>query len=599
MTPNPTPRPAPAVKPTSYNLTLSSGRILTVGSLPDPAPVPSVQTKFVSPRYEPSNITQNADVLRVQAAIREAEAGNTYNLFRFYRDVVLSDDHVQSEFATRKMAVLAQPMAVLPRDKNNADDVSLAAAFLRAVDDCENWDAAMACLLDSHAGWPVSILERIYRPAGEPGPNEPRLQYTFQKFVPVNHQLECYQWAYLMGGVGLGQASAIQLANLAGAARTVPAGQVQNPSDVYTIDLQRWEPLLKLWPIDEAGRIIYDVTRADYLDPQRHVVHRGHLLDFRDNWGGPMRAILMWWLLRGLGREWFANGMERYGAPFPVGYTDAEDPAAVRLLQQAFETARKIGGLVLDEDSRVELQQAMVQGMAEGYGAFCDRCNDAISKHITGMDRAAKAKGLNAGEDNMQQTVREDYRVFDQQRLGATVVRQIVNPFRDLNGLKGSIKVIWGGLSDSDAKTFADLLVSMSQAGFEPTDDSIATVNERTGISWQRVAPKPAPEPGPIDPTDIKGMAAGVPPGLKWLSVGAAKSPVDEVAAKHTAALAAVFRGNLAPVRAIILNSQSRADAEKQLKLFFADWQPDRIAAIVEEAMQICAARGAGKGAGS
>ena len=474
----------------SLNLKLFGVPIFTLGSLPDRGPVPRRQTKFVSPRYEPANITEGATLAEVQSALREAESGNTYNLFRFYRDVLLNDDHIQAEFNTRKLSVLSQPMAVLPRDKDNPDDLLLARAFLRAVDDCENWEAGLSALLDSHCGWPVSILERLYAPGGEPGPGEPRLQYTLKKFIPVNHQLECYQWAYMMGGVGLGTASAVQLARLASLGRHRLA-HVANPAGAFTIDLQRWEPLLKLWPIDEAGRIIYDVTRAEYLDPRRHVVHRGHLLDFRDNWGGPLRSILVWWLLRGLGREWFARGMERYGSPFPVGYTDVRDPAAIALLEKAFDLSRKIGGLVLGEDSRVELQQAMVHGMAEGYGAFHDRCNDAISKHITGLDRAAKAKGLNAGENLMHHTVREDYRVFDQKRLAATVLRQIVGPFRELNGLRGRINIVWGGLSDIDAKTFADLLVAMAQAGWQPADDSIMTVNERTGLSWQRLPKKP------------------------------------------------------------------------------------------------------------
>ena len=64
----------------------------------------------------------------------------------------------------------------------------------------------------------------------------------------------------------------------------------------------------------------------------------------------------------------------------------------------------------------------------------------------------------------------------------------------------------------------------------------------------------------------------------------------------HAAALGKAFRGGLAPVRQIILNSSSRADAERQLKTFFADWPAERIAGIVEEAMQVCAAKGAADG---
>jgi hypothetical protein len=72
-------------------------------------------------------------------------------------------------------------------------------------------------------------------------------------------------------------------------------------------------------------------------------------------------------------------------------------------------------------------------------------------------------------------------------------------------------------------------------------------------------------------------------------------TPVDDVVSAHSAALAKEFRGSLAPVRQIILSSASRVEAEQKLKLFFADWDPSRIAGIVEEAMQVCAAKGAQK----
>jgi phage gp29-like protein len=593
--------------------------ILTYGSLPDDGKLPpeptaiaenvaTKQTKFLSPRYEPSNITTNANVIAVQEAIREAENGQTQQLYRFYRDVLLNDDHIQSCFNTRKLALLAQPLSIMPADKSNPDDVTLAKAMTRAKSDCENWNAGMLALLDGTM-WPNSIVERLFRPADAPKPGEPKLQYTLRKFVPVNYQLHCYQWAYLMGGVGLGTASAVQLAGMAGqpgAGGTGMPGDVKDTANSqYTIDLERWEPYIKLWPIDAAGRIIYDTSNANYLDPARHIVHRGHLLQtFRDNWGGPMRAILMWWLLRNLGREWFARDMERYASPWPVGYTDANDPVAVQLLRDAFDLARKIGGLVVDESSRIELKEAMVQGMAQGYEAFLNRCNDAISFHITGMKSGDKPAGMNAGQDNFQQTVREDVRVFDQMMLGETCERQIAVPFRDINGLKGNVKYVWGGLSDVDAAAFATLLGAMKTAGYQLSDESIPVANERTGLVWERAAVPPPPgmppgandknKPGDDPDDDDPDAKAFSAKRLTWLSATSMPvTPVDDVVAKHSVALAQTFRGNLAPVRAIILNSSSRADAEDKLKMFFADWPSSKIASILEEAMQVCAAKGA------
>jgi hypothetical protein len=115
-----------------------------------------------------------------------------------------------------------------------------------------------------------------------------------------------------------------------------------------------------------------------------------------------------------------------------------------------------------------------------------------------------------------------------------------------------------------------------------------------------------APEPGdeeddPEDETDETDLP---PPGekkdpetlsakLTWLSASSATtSPVEDVVRAHKEALARAFRGNLAPIRTIILSSTSQADAEKKLKLFFEDWPAERIAGIVEQAMQICAAKG-------
>jgi phage gp29-like protein len=575
------------------------------GSLDDNFP-PQKQNRFLGPRFEPSNITQNADVIRVQEAIRQAEAGDTQQLYRFYRDVLLSDDHIQSCFNTRKLALLAQTLNILPKDKNNPDDLALANALMQAKDDCENWNAGMLALMDSNGFWPVSVVERLYKPAGDPKPGAPKLQYTFKKFLPVNPQLHCFQWAYLTGGVGLGIGSSIQIAN---------SGEKTNSP--YNIDLERWEPYFKLWPIDEAGRIVYDVTNAQYLDPQRHIVHRGHLLQtFRDNWGGPGRAILLWWLFRQLGREWFARGMERVGTPFPVGYTDANDPVAVGLLREAFDLAKSIGGLVVDESSRIELKEAMVAGMAQGYETFYNMCNDAIAFHITGLRESQKAKGLNAGQSNMSENVREDVRMFDQMMLGETCQRQLAIPFRDINGLKGNVKFVWGGLSDDDAVKFAGFLNTMGQAGFEPDDSSLPTINERTGLTWKKKVPAaPANNfsdnktpPENLDDDNLETLAARVAGkignrqsaigNLMWLSAGGrtAKSPVEDVVTQHAAALAKTFRGQLAPVRQIILSSSSRADCEHKLKLFFADWPADRIAAILEEAMQVCAAKGAGEG---
>jgi phage gp29-like protein len=618
-------------------------------------PPPQVRANWLGPRFEPVNISSTATVEAVQTAIRQAESGETTSLFRFYRDSLLGDDHVQGCLNTRKLAVLGQPLAVLPADKLNPDDVLAAAACLRAIEDCDSWSGGLSALL-SASQWPVSIVENIYRPADprpirwaaprtkdqgprtkDQGPDtedddtpdplqEFALRFTLKKLEPVNPMLFCFRHAYLVGGVGLGSATPEMQAGLMGQNPTSPARV--GTSAWYSIDLSDWEPFLRLWPIDDAGRIIYDASRAAKLDPTRHIVHRGHLLtEHRDNWGGPMRAILFWWLLRGLGRDWFARFMERYGSPFPVAKTNVQDKEAVSLLETAFSLATKIGGLVIGQDDQVELQQAIVQGGAEGHATWARVCNDAIARHITGYSSSDKPAGLNAGESTAQETVRGDIRQFDSKLLSETLQKQVFPNFLRFNGLTGQIRVMLGGLSTADAATFAGLLKTTAEAGFEPTDDALPAIEEKLGFAIQRKAP-PVPlglpgteDQGPktkdqeteeeltestTDDGEIETLSVrGADGRLRYFSASGTprrkppqESPTDGITAARKDALTAAYRGVMAPFREIILSSHSREEALTRLTAAYRDWKPERLASELETALQLCAATGAAHAAG-
>ena len=477
------------------NLKTFAATVRNFFGAPAQSGLPTQRQNWLGPRFEPSNISSYATIQSVQAAIREGENGDPTSLFRFYRDALLGDDHIQGEFNKRKLAVIGQPLAILPADKTSEDDARAAAACLRAIHDCENWNPGLANLLGS-SQWPVTLAENIFRPA-DPFPvsyspptknstlsnNNFPLQYTLKRLEPVNPLLFCFRHAYLVGGVGMGSSTPVQQAGI------TPITPSNPSSSWYSIDLTDWEPFLRLWPIDDQGRIIYDASRASKLDTDRHIVHRGHLLtDQRDNWGGPMRAMMAWWLLRGLGRDWFAGFMERYRWPIPVAKTNVQDPESVALLQQAFQTCVKLGGLVIGQDDEINFEEAQVQGGAEGHKIWHDTCNNAISRHITGYDSTSKPAGLNAGESQGQENIRADIRIFDGKTLAETLEKQLFPRFLKFNALPGQIRVQIGGLSPSDATAFATLLKTASDSGWEPTDASIPVINEKLGIEMQRKA---------------------------------------------------------------------------------------------------------------
>lgn len=472
---------------------------------PEQNGLPSRRVNWLGPRFEPMNISATATLQDIQVAIRQAENGETTSLFRFFRDALLGDDHIQGEILKRKLAVIGQPTAILPVDKSSEDDMAAAAACLRAVSDCANWNTGLGEMLNSFQ-WPVTVTENIYRaadpepvrfklkgPDGQQVARELRLQYTLKRLASVNPMLFCFRHAYLVGGVGMGTASPVQQAQL---------GDLKDSG--FAINLEDWEPFLRLWPIDDQGRIIYDASRASKLDPNRHIVHRGHMLtDQKDNWGGPMRTLLFLWLFRRLGWDWWARFMERYGMPFPVGKTNVQDRESVALLESAFQMAVKIGGLIIGQEDDVDFKESQVQGGAEGHATWHRTCNDAISRHITGYGSSDKPAGMNAGEDNMVSAVRQDIRIFDQRLLAETLEKQLLANFLRFNGLRGRVRAAWGGLSPADAKTFAELLKTTKEAGWEPTDGAIPVVEEKLGIEVQRVQ-TPAPLPGAPGDEDLR-----------------------------------------------------------------------------------------------
>ena len=556
---------------------------------------PDQQAWWLNPRYEPGNISAGATATTINNAVREAESGEPKELFRFYRDQLLGDDHIQGEITKRKLAVLGQPLAVLPCDKQDPEDVKAAAVCLQAIADCANWGDGLAALLDSAALWPVSANELLFQPANRAAKTADGklvpFQYTFRRWAPVNPILFCYKWAYYSGGVGLGVATPEMNSGLgkAGTGITTP----------YTIDLERWEPWLKLWPIDEAGRLIYDASQASYLDPQRYVTHRGHLLtQMKDNWGGPGRCILGWYLLRQLGRDWFGRFMERYGSPFPVGKTNVQDPQSVLFLQAAFSAATKIGGLVIGQDDQVELQSAVVQGGAEGHALWIKTCNDAISFAITGYKSGSQPSGLNAGESDQSESIRSDVRIFDGKKLAETLEKQPFARLLQFNGLAGRVRVVLGGLSAEDSAEFATLLKTMSDAGYQAADESLPVVEEKTGLKWERKA-IPAPlapglnaEPGTLNPVG-RDSVEPKPKLLAALRAPTEPDAVEKLVTARQAALAAAYKGSMAPFRLAIDDSTSRADLEARLKTLYADWTPERLTSEINTALQIAAAAGA------
>ncbi len=487
-------------------------------------------TRWDSAHAEPF-AASSLDVTGLHTAMRSAESGDVRQLFAIYRDTVLADNHVQSEFGKRKLAIIGDTFSILPADKNRPQDKEAAATIEHMVESVPGWNLAISHLMDSVL-WPVSVVEKIYRPAGS--------GFHLAALIPVPHEL---------------------------------------------LDFQARR--LRIHETDSAGRPIHSFHDPD---PERYIIHRNHLLTTPDHWGGPMRSILFWWLLGAMDRDWWARYLDRYGSPFLVGKYSQADDESRSMLERAFSLAVKIGGLVISEDTSVDIQQASTQSAGEAFELFYTISRREISKLIVGQTLSAESQstGLGSGVASAHAEVRDDYRKFDAKILGETLRDQVFKPFLAYNGIHAGIpKISWGSVSASEAKATGELLVSISTAGLRVADTGLDALSDRIGLPIERSA---SANPQLTLPQAFSILSASLPASR----LARADAALDSIAREGSADLARAFRGRLAPIRQIILDSTGPDDLQRRLESFQSA-EPGRAALLIEEALMAYAANGAAR----
>lgn len=473
---------------------------------------------------EPSYKAAFLDVDSLHDALRQAEGGNVRELYGIYRDALLSDPHIQSEFSKRKLVLIGNTFSVLPDDKKIADDEAAANSVEQMIKRVPGWLRALGHLQDSVL-WPVSVVEKIYHPQ--------KGGYKLAELCPVPHEL---------------------------------------------LDFR--SGTLQIRGTDAAGNPTNDAVAPD---PRRYIIHRSHLLTTPDHWGGPMRSILFWWLLGVMDRDWWSRFLDRYGSPFLVGKYDQNDDQSRTMLERAFSAAVKIGGLVISKVTEVDIKQAASQSAGEAYEKFYTISRREISKLIVGQTLSAEAQstGLGSGVANAHADVREDYRQFDAKVLGETLRDQLFRQFMLINGIRGEVpQISWGSVSSTEAKATGELLASLSQSGLRVTDDGLTALSEKLGLPVERVlTPQASIAPLPLSVIPMSRLER-------------ADSSLEAIARNGSAGLAQAFRGTLAPVRQMILDSSSPEDLQKRILQGYSDWPAGKVAQIIEDALVAFSANG-------
>lgn len=458
-------------------------------------------------RSEPSQQASGFSVDRIHSVVTAAELGMTRDLFSLYRDVIVTDSHLQAELFKRKLAILGDVISYLPFDKSLPADVETADNVSKMMSEIPSWTRACSHLLDSTL-YPVSVLEKVFTPTDT--------GYAIARLIPVPYQLLDFQDGHL-----------------------------------------------KIFETDDRGN---PTNVRNDPDPSRYIIHRGHLLTSPDNWGGPMRSILFWWLLSAMDREWWTRFLDRYGSPFLVGKFHDEEGRSI--LQQAFSLATRLGGLVISKDTEAEIQQAAASDSGDAYEKFLSICQREKSKLIVGqtLSSEAQATGMNSGNAQLHENVRQDIRKFDAHMLGETLHDQLIVQYCSINNLPGHAPTMsWGSETNAKVQSRVTLLKALSDANLQLTDAALYSLSEEMGIEIERKS---------------AGSFGGAPSPL---SIGTAHIP--DVSNATTVAISQAFRGSLAPIGRIIRESKSPNECQERIKTFCVSFSSERANRILAEAL--------------
>ncbi len=483
-------------------------------------PVQTIR-RILDIRQEPAPIAGGLDVDRLSQILDAASRGEMEDYFSLCRDIISGHSHASAEFGKRKLAVLGDDFRLSPYNPKDAADSTVSKAIESNLESLDEWMDVQLHLLDSTL-YPVSLVEKIYRPSNRPG-----WHYEIAELRPVPHRL-----------------------------LTWTSGE------------------LRIRDVDARGNVL---ATSHAPDPMRYIVARVHAhTGIPDTWGGPMRAVVFWWLFAVMDRHWWARFLDRFGAPFIVAkYDDAEDDARV-ILNSAFQTASKLFGLAVPRSVEIELQQASSTA-TDAFEKFHATANAELSKVIVGQTLSAEGQnlGLGGGQASVQESVRQDIRQFDARRLGHILRTQLFAPLCRLNAWQGKPPIAaWGGESAAELTAIGSVLPSLADAGVELTDDGIEVLSGRLGLGLRRATAAAPPGIG-LHAADPLSAARSI------RRSDAARRASDQIAAAGADEFAEAMVASLAPVAKILAASDSLQDFETRLRDSFPNLPSRKAASIL------------------
>lgn len=287
-------------------------------------------------------------------------------------------------------------------------------------------------------------------------------------------------------------------------------------------------------------------VEGDPLPPYKFITHRFRLKSGQTLRGGLARFAAWAFLFKSFSLRDWASFLETYGMPIRIGkYQNGASIEDQKKLLRAVRSIASDAAAIIPESMTIDFVSADKGGTGSGGGVFAgfaQYLDEALSKIVLGQTQTTD-KGASRAQAVVHDGIRKDILVSDARSIGATLKRDLVIPYIDLNfGRRAAYpNVVLVIRDNADMQATAAALQTLVPMGLEV---QMSEVRDLLGFA---------------DPEA----------GSKILTAPASPAPMVAAPALNHACTCGKCGGSLALNRAGAPTDLDRIGAED-----LADWQP-------------------------
>lgn len=394
------------------------------------------------------------------------------------------------------------------------------------------------------SGVPVSV---------EAASDEPRAKEIAEAVTKLTEKPEFSELVDdLLDGIGKGFSAVEPIWTLGADQKLWPTQYKHRDPRWFTFDKETGRELLIR---EESGE-------GRPIPPGKMIIHTPRLKSGIPIRGGVARLVAVAFMCKAFSLKDWMRYAELFGMPLRIGrYGPGAKPDDIAVLRRAVAQLAADAAAILPKDMQIDFQEiANSTGGAELFEKLAEWLDRQISKAVLGQTMTTD-DGSSQSQANVHNDVRLDILKSDAKQLAATLNRDLVRLFVDLNyGPQEEYpRIVLQVTEPEDLKTLADALTPFIDRGLQVEQSAIL---DKFGLA--------APADGAILLRPQGGQAAPLSPGLnqechcpncgghrKALNAEQRRDALDELADEDLAEWEPLMKPVLDPVQQLAERSSS------------------------------------------